>query len=441
MATAVSRSIAEKLAQMPDWRRRALLSDLAQEDADALMADWRFWARPEQMIPDEEWHGWLIMAGRGFGKNRTAAEGIVEEIRAGRVTNPGFIARTARDVRKVIVEGRSGFLQVCQNSWTPAHWEPSKTSIIFPNGVVGTTYSAEEPDALRGPEHDLVWGDEVSTWQYRETWDNAMFGLRVGLARWIATMTPKGVPLVRELIREAERDPMIKLTGGSTYDNLSNLAQEYIKRILRRYENTRLAKQEIYGLLLEDNPDALWSRALLDATRTLMIPQLVLVVIGVDPQGSTENEESETGIVAAGLDARGEVYVLEDATLSGKPEEWAAEVCACYARHSADIVVGERNYGGDMVKSVINAVNKNIPVELVNASRGKRVRAEPVALLYDQKRAHHLGTFGALEDQMCTWVPSDSKLPSPNRMDALVWAVHRLDPTGDLHYGRDFGVA
>lgn len=443
-------SMAERLALLPEAERRQILGTFSDDELDALEYDWNFWARPSQMAPVGDWLGWLIMTGRGWGKNRTAAEFCTREIKAGRSERSGFIARTGADIRDVVVEGESGIMRICPPDFRPL-WEPSKRRLSWPNGAVTHTYSAEEPDVLRGPQHDLVWGDELAAWKFRETWDNAMFGLRIGLKpRWIATTTPKVTPLMKKLLMDSvprsfydsspnKRSGSIVLSGGSTYENIANVAPTFIKEVIRRAEGTRLAKQEIYGKMLEDSIDALWKRDQLDADRVIKHPPLKQVVVAVDPAASVSDDSSETGIMVCGAGVDGHGYLIEDVTLKGKPEQWAAAAVAAFHRHKANRIIAESNNGGDMVIATIQAVDKMVPCKKIIASRAKYTRAEPVATLYAQHLVHHVGYYAELEDQQCLWVPGEQ---SPDRLDALVWGFSDL--MVDLKtkiYGRDFGIA
>jgi phage terminase large subunit-like protein len=442
--SAGGRSLAEALARLPLGARRAVLETIDERTAVSLLHDWRVWARPNQLPPDGEWDGWLVMAGRGFGKNRLGAEFVHDEVLSGRAGRVALIARTSADVRDTLVEGEAGIMTVAK-PWAVPTYEPSKRRITWPNGAKATTFGAEEPALLRGPEHDLVWGDEVSTWQYEEAWHNAMLGLRIGRARWLATMTPKRTPLVLRLLADAERAPdKIRVTYGSTYDNLSNLAPSYIERVVRFYEGTTLAGQELYGKLLTDDPDALFKRDVVHRHRWLKDPPpMDLVVVAVDPAASATQASDETGIVAGGrfyVDGVAHAVVIADRSGVFAPEEWSARVARLYDELKADEVVGEANNGGDMVVSVIRHVLPSAKVEKVHASRGKRVRAEPVSVLYQQGRVHHLGQLPELEDQMCTWVPGRDA-DSPDRLDALVWLVTRLLDAKQPRYGVEYGVS
>ncbi len=385
-----------------------------RRDADP----WAAQRRPNQTPPDGDWRTWLVLAGRGFGKTRTAAEWAREEVMAGRARRVALVAPTAADVRDVLVEGESGLLAVCERYGFRPLYEPSKRRLTFPNGAIATTYSADEPDRLRGPQHDLAVCDEVAAWRRPEAFDMLQFGLRLGSdPRQIVTTTPRPVPLLKRLLA----DPTTAVTRGSTYDNRGNLAPAFLAQIVARYEGTRLGRQELLGEILDDVPGALWTLATIDAHRVAEAPALdtlTRIVIGVDPAASAGEESAETGIVVVGRDWRGDGYVLEDASLRGSPFEWGRAVVAAYDRWRADAIVAEANQGGAMVAATIQAIWDAAPVTLVHASRGKLTRAEPVSALYEQGRVHHVGAFPALEDQMTTY---DGSGASPDRMDALVW--------------------
>lgn len=443
-------SMAERLAVLSIPERRQIMSDFTDDELDALEYDWQFWGRPSQFAPAGDWLGWLIVTGRGWGKNRTAGQYCIGEIRAGRSERSGFIARTSADVRDVMVEGESGIMRICPPEFRP-RWESSKRRLTWPNGAVTHTYSAEEPDVLRGPQHDLLWGDELAAWKFVDTWSNAMFGLRLGTyPRWIVTTTPKLTTLMKRLIRDSveravyDASPApgsIVLSGGSTYENLANLAPAFMKEVVRKAEGTRIAKQEIYGKMLEDSPDALWKRDTLDETRVTKVDlsKMRSIVVAIDPAASVTDDSSETAIMvcAAGDDGHG--YLLEDITCKAKPEVWAAKAVEAYHRFKADRIIAESNNGGDMVIGTIMSVDRLVPCKKIIASRGKYTRAEPVASLYAQKLVHHVGYYAELEDQQCLWVPGEQ---SPDRLDAAVWGFSDL--MVDLKtkiYGRDFGIA
>ncbi len=334
-----------------------------------------------------------------------------------------LVAPTAADARDVMVEGESGILACSPPSFRP-NYEPSKRRLTWPNGAMATTYSADEPDRLRGPQHDLAWADELAAWKQPDTWDMLQFGLRLGKdPRCIVTTTPRPVRLVRELMQSATT----AITRGTTYENRDNLAPAFFERIVAKYEGTRLGRQELNAELLEDNPFALWQRNQIDALRVATHPSLTRIVVGVDPQAGDGENAAETGIVVAGIGDDGHGYVLADRTVRASPDAWARAAVNAYQEWKADRIVAEVNQGGAMVEHTLRTVQRNIPYTGVRASRGKQVRAEPVAALYEQGRVHHVGAFPDLEDQLVNWVPGAED--SPDRLDALVWAITELGLT------------
>jgi phage terminase large subunit-like protein len=362
------------------------------------------------------------MAGRGFGKTRTGAEMVRAEVEAGRAKRIALVAPTAADVRNVMVEGDSGILAVSPPTFVPVY-EPSKRRITWPNGAVATCYSADGPERLRGPQHDLAWCDELAAWRYPEAWDMLLFGLRLGQARAIVTTTPKPIRLVRDLA--AARGTVV--TRGSTYDNRANLAPGFISAILSKYEGTALGRQEIHAELLEEADGALWKRGWIEAARIApdRVPDLKRIVVAIDPAVTSLPGSDETGIVAAGLGIDGLAYVLDDASGRFTAAEWAKRAIGLYDLRRADRLIGEANNGGELIETVIRTLRPAIPFRPVHATSGKRTRAEPVAALYEQQRVRHAGAFPDLEDQMCNWVAGGPE-PSPDRLDALVWALTEL---------------
>lgn len=366
---------------------------------------------------------WLYLAGRGAGKTRAGAEWVRDQVESGRARRVALVARSVPDVRDVVVEGESGLLRIGDPARRPT-WEPSKRRLTWPNGAIATTYSADEPDQLRGPQHDAAWCDELASWRRPEAWSNLMLGLRLGDdPRCVVTTTPRPTKEIRALVAS----PLTHVTRGTTYDNRENLAPAFLDQIVHQYEGTRLGRQELHAEILEDVAGALWTRAELDAALVREAPAgLERIVVGVDPAVSAHAGSDETGIVVVGVTATGDAYVLEDASMRGSPSEWAARVVRVFRRHAADLIVAEVNMGGDLVEHTLRAYDRALPIRKVTATRGKLVRAEPVASLYEQGRVHHVGALPELEDQMCSWDPSDTRGPSPDRVDALVWALWEL---------------
>jgi len=427
-------SVAEKLASLPANERAAAISQLSSDEAEALLHDWRgFLARPNQVAPDGDWSVWLLLAGRGFGKTRCGSEFIREEVTAGRARRIALVAETAADARDVMVEGDSGILGIYPEEERPLY-EPSKRRLTWDNGAVATLYNATEPDQLRGPQHDLAWCDELAKWRYcRETWDQLMFGLRLGRhPRVVVTTTPRPIDLVRELVARCNRDDGVAVTRGRTLDNSANLAGSFLKQIEDKYSGTRLGRQELEAEILDDAPGALWTRRNLDEWRKAEadLPELKRILVSVDPAVTATEDSDEHGIivVAEGHDNRG--YVLEDATVMGSPDMWARRAVAMHDKYGADGIVVEVNQGGDMVKSTLKSVRSNLNVIEVRASRGKHVRAEPIAALYEQGKVSHVGSFPQLEDQMVLMTAAGFEgETSPDRVDALVWAMSKMFPS------------
>lgn len=329
-----------------------------------------------------------------------------------------------------MVEGESGILACSRPDFMP-EYEPSKRRLTWPNGAIATTYSGEEPNRLRGPQHDFAWADEPAAWKYPETWDMLMFGLRLGDdPRCVATTTPRPTKLIREI---KDGDGTV-LTRGTTYDNKANLAPTFFSKIITKYEGTRLGRQELNGEILEDNPGALWKRAVIDNLRVREAPTLIRIVVGVDPAVTSNPDSDETGIVVAGIAADGQCYVLGDFSVHGSPLEWATASIRAYQTHQADKIIGEANNGGELVEVNIRTVDKFAAYGKVHASRGKHTRAEPISSLYEQGKVHHVGSFVLLEDQMCEWAP-DTGDKSPDRMDALVWAITELTQEPNIMIG------
>ncbi len=401
-----------------------LIKALSNKEQASLAHDWEFWARPDQLPPPTDWRYWLVLAGRGFGKTRIGAEWVRQQARTSQhITIAGA---TSDDARTIMVEGESGILAVCSDRERPKYLA-HKREIHWPNGGKTLVMSADEPERFRGKQHEILWADELASWRYPESWDQAMLGLRLGKPVALVTTTPRPTPIIRRLLA----DPHTAITRGSTYDNRDNLAPEFFDTILKRYEGTRLGRQELMAEMLLDNPNALWQRDTIDLSRVQSAPELKRCVIGVDPAATGGDDADLTGIVAAGLGRDGRGYALGDYSLRGSPDAWARKVVWAFEKHKADRVIVEVNNGGDMCESVLRHVAPNLPITQVRASTGKWARAEPIAALYEQGRIAHVGSFPELEDQMCDYVPGEGKR-SPDRMDALVWAfTHLMPATGN----------
>jgi phage terminase large subunit-like protein len=416
-------SLAVLLASLPEDQLSALIGSLSPDQQRTLLYDWSIWRRPKQTTPEGPWRTWLILAGRGFGKTRTGAEFVREQVNSGAARHIALVGATAADVRDTMIEGESGLLSIYPSDQRP-RYEPSKRRVTFHNGATASAYSADEPDRLRGPNHDLAWADELAAWRYPDAFDQLMLGLRIGeRPRVVVTTTPRPTPLILRLVKTDDGSVMI--TRGSTYENSQNLAPDFLTEMKRRYEGTRLGRQELNAEILEDVDGALWDRDSIDAARLSgTIPPLSRIVVAVDPAVTSSESSAETGIIVAGADPHGHGYVLDDRSMRASPVDWARAVLAAYHQHKADTIVAEANQGGDLVRELLRTVDRNAPIKLVHASRGKRTRAEPISSLYEQGRVHHVGYFSDLEDQLCSWVPDVSG--SPDRLDALVWAFTDL---------------
>jgi len=407
-------------------------STLTDDEAIVLAYDWDYWRRPEQAQPpdvDEKgvaWNIWLMLAGRGTGKTRVGAETVREWMGTGVCRRMHLVARTARDVRDTMVEGESGILAVCEGDCGGRpDYQPSKSRLVWPDGGQAALFTAEKYDLLRGPQCDGWWADELAAWQYAQAaWDMLQMGARLGdRCRGLVTTTPRPIKVIKDLM--ARKDCVV--VRGSTYDNIANLSGNIRETVLSKYEGTRLGRQELLGEILDDNPLALWRRADIDDNRAAEgfdPTTLNLIVTGVDPAITATVESDDTGIVVIGRDDQypPHFYVLDDATVSAaSPDKWGKAVIAAHRLNRGDRIVAEANQGGDMVISTIKQVDPTVLVRKVHASRGKRTRAEPISALYEQGRVHHVGfSFDNLEEQMCEWEPGQD---SPDRMDALVWAI------------------
>mgnify|MGYP001772673530 CR=1 FL=1 len=387
--------------------------------------DWELHRRPEQAIPPGNWLIWLILTGRGWGKTRTGSETVRHMVMTNQARRVALVGATAADVRDVMVEGPSGILSVCPPHERP-EYQPSKRRLVWPNGAMAYLYTADEPDRLRGPQHDFAFCDELASWRYPEAWTNLLLGLRLGSQpRVVATTTPKRRPFLKEIIQ----DPRTYITRGSTYDNIDNLPQYYISQVIAKYEGTLLGRQEIYGEYIEEIPGALLQYHMIEACRVLYPPTLRRVVIGVDPATTASEESDETGIVAVGYGIDRQYYVLADESGRYTPIGWGRKILDLVQRLEADAIVVEVNQGGEMVRTILEMAAHNLGLSLpriieIHAKRGKLIRAEPSVALYEQKKVHHVGTFPQLEDQLCGWTINLDW--SPDRLDALIYALTEL---------------
>lgn len=411
---------------------------LSDEAAAVALYEWGLWARENQWTPQRDWRAWLLLGGRGSGKTRTGAEWVRSRVESGTSGRIALVARTGADVRDVIVEGESGIMAISPPWWQPKY-VPAKRRLEWPNGAIATTYTAEEPDQLRGPQHDDAWCDELAAWAYPDAWDQLLFGLRLGPdPRVVITTTPRPTPIIRRLLA----DPNTVVTRSKTRDNADNLAPTFLTQIVRRYEGTRLGRQELDGEVLDDLPGALWKREVFDELRVQEAPSLRRVVVAIDPAVTATEDSDETGIVVAGMDYRGHGYVLADASLRDTVDGWARKAVQMFRSHSADRIVAEVNNGGDLVERVLRTVDRNVPFTAVRASRGKATRAEPIAALYEQGRVHHVGGMPELEDQLASFTADGYQGDgSPDRADAAVWALSDLMLRDGVGWGDLYGAA
>lgn len=443
-----SLSVIEQLRSQTDIRER--LGKLSDDELEQLLYDWPSWARPNQLAPTVAqnglpWATWLILAGRGFGKTRVGAEKVREWKRQG-FQRVNLIAPTADDLRDVLIEGESGIMAICPPNERPVY-RVSKRRLEWPDGSISLLFSAQEPERLRGKQHDKIWADEVAAWRYQqECWDQAMFGLRLGSEpQVVVTTTPKPTKFIRQLAK----DSTTAISRGTTYDNKANLAPTFYTKIITKYEGTRLGRQELNAEILDDNPGALFKRSDIEACRITKkeCPDFVRVVVAIDPAVSANEDSDETGIIGCAMDRRNppHFYIIEDVSDIYTPDGWAKQACAVYHELEADRVIGEVNNGGDMIEAVLRHQDANVSYKSVRATKGKAIRAEPVAALYEQHRVHHVGNFAELEDQMVEWNPQTDD-DSPDRMDAMVWGLVELSGlweewAGLLHHYQDEGAA
>lgn len=408
----------------------AILEAERERRRKARAYDWSRSARPEQRIPHGDWRIWLVLAGRGWGKTRVGAETVRSW--SERFSRIGLIAPTKNDAREIMVEGESGILAVFPDS-RPCRYIANRFRLEFPSGSIGTIFTADEPDRLRGPQHTKLWADELAVWRYPEAWDMAMLGLRLGAdPQAVITTTPKPTRLVKELRNRSllESDPLgrVVLTRGSTYENEANLAPAFLSEIVQRYEGTRLGRQELHAEILEEIEGALWTGAMIDGPRVREAPALVRTVLAVDPATTHGPEADETGISVAGRGEDGHLYLIASEGLRASPETWGSRVLSLYDSTGSDVIVAETNQGGEMVAAVLRSVCSRTSREMprlitVHAKRGKVLRAEPIVALYEQGRVHHVGLFPVLEEQQTSFPVASEH---DDRVDATVYALTEL---------------
>lgn len=416
-----------------------LAEDLASLDAETLgfiLSDWQIWARDDQLPPSttaegSAWRVWLILGGRGAGKTRAGAEWVrakalgIPPLGLSPARRIALVGETLADVRRVMIEGVSGLLAIHGDDERP-ELEVSKSQLVWPNGAIAQMFSAEDPDSLRGPQFDAAWCDELAKWRYaEETWDMLQFGMRLGESPTIAvTTTPRPMPLLKSIMG----DRATALTRAATSANAAHLAPAFIAEMERRYAGTALGRQELLGEIVDDQSGSLWRRDWIDENRVAACPELTSIVVAVDPPVTATARSDACGIIVAGIGADGRAYVVADRSLQGRePTVWARAAVGAYHEFMADRVVAEVNQGGDLVIAVLRQVDEAVAVRTVRATRGKWLRAEPVAALYAEGRVVHVGRHGTLEEQMLAFGADGlAHGRSPDRVDALVWALTDL---------------
>lgn len=385
-------------------------------------------AREKQRPPDGAWQIWMILAGRGFGKTRTGAEWIRKRVQAGDARRIVLAGPTAADIRDIMIEGESGLQAVCDQAGVHMTYNPSKRRVTFANGATAVLVSADEPKRFRGLQCDTFWADELASWRYPDAWDQLQLGHRLGTdPRGIVTTTPRPIEIIKSLVK----DDATVTVRGSTYENADHLAARFMEQVVKRYEGTTLGRQELYAEILEDVEGAFWTRKIIDAgriTNSDNLPDMERVVVAIDPATTFGENSDETGIAVAGISS-GNYYLLHGDGRRESPQAWADRALRLYDEYEADAIIAESNQGGEMVRQTIlnGCRDRRVKprIQLIHASRGKQVRAEPVVALYEQGRVHHSGVFGSLEDQMCTFPVGDGL---DDQVDAMVHAI-----TGVMH--------
>ncbi len=431
------RSGADWLASAPLATQEAFLGELSEAELIALPWMFDFWALPHQIPPlDVDWRTWVIMGGRGAGKTRAGSEWVrsmVEGDRpdeAGRASRVALVGETIDQAREIMVMGESGIL-ACSPPDRRPHWEATRKRLVWPNGAMAQIFSAHEPEALRGPPFDAAWVDELGKWKKaEEAWDMLQFALRLGeMPQQVVTTTPRNVGVLKDIL-QAESTVV---TTAPTDANRAYLPASFLEEVYGRYAGTRLGRQELDGVLLDDIEGALWTGAMIEAAQVSVLPKFDRIVVAVDPPVTSTSRSDECGIVVAGVVMQGppsdwRAVVLEDASVGGKtPLEWARAAIAARERHGAERLVAEVNQGGQMIETLLRQIDPMVPYRAVHATRDKTTRAEPIAALYEQGRIGHVRGLGALEDQMCQMaVTGYQGKGSPDRVDALVWALTEL---------------
>lgn len=426
-----------QVAQSPPDRLRRLLELRRRDEAASreLVRSWRELARPKQLPPPGDWNIWMVLAGRGYGKNWVGSHWLAEQVMTHPDSEWAILAPTFRDSARTCIEGSTGLLAALGRDAVTSY-RRNELDITLANGAKIYGLSADRPERVRGPNLWGAWADELGSWRYPKTWYEALVpALRKGeRPRIVVTTTPRPTALIRDLL--GRDDGTVHVTRGSTWENAANLSPAALEELRRRYEGTRLGRQELEGELLEDIEGALWSRDQIDADRVTAaeVPDLTRIVVAIDPAVTSTAHSDETGLVVVGHDDQGHGYVLGDHSLRASPERCMRKAVDLYRQYDADRVVAEVNNGGDFIGNLLRTVDGDVPYSEVTATRGKAVRAEPVSALYEQHRVHHVGCLPQLEDELCTWVPGDAL--SPGRLDALVWActeLRGLSQPGSFH--------
>lgn len=388
-------------------------------------ARWLLTARPEQITPQGDWRIWLVLAGRGWGKTLTGAQDVAYFALWNEGVRIAIVAPTHADARDTCVEGPSGLLSVIPRECIE-NWNRSLSELILKNGSRFKLFSADEPERLRGPQFHRVWADEMAAWKNLQTFDQIMMGLRLGRhPQMLITTTPKPIGLIKDLVKRAGAD--VFLTRGCSEENASNLAPQVLSDLRQRYGGTRLGRQELDAEIVEDMEGALWSHAALDAARIGTVPDnLERIIIAIDPAVTSHSKSDETGILAVGRSLDGRFYVLADASGQMTPDAWARRAIGLRDELGADLIIGEVNEGGDLIERMLRLADPYVAFKAVRATKAKAVRAFPVAALYERGIVHHVGLHAALEDQMCKFTAQGFKEGSPDRVDALVWALSEL---------------
>lgn len=430
------KSGADWLASAPAAIREEFLSNLGEGGLCALPFLFEFWALPHQLPPEGDWRAWVILGGRGAGKTRAGAEWVRSMVEGGMPLDTGrarrvaLIGETFDQVRDVMIFGDSGILTCSPPDRKPV-WKAGERKLIWPNGAEAQAFSAHDPEGLRGPQFDAAWVDELAKWKKgQETWDMLQFALRLGEHPQVCvTTTPRNVEVLKRLLES----PSTVQTHAATEANRANLAASFLEEVQARYAGTRLGRQELEGVLLADAEGALWSSEALQATQVRSLPGFDRIVVGLDPSVSGGAKADACGIVVVGAQLKGppqdwRAVVLADCTVEGAgPSGWARAAIAAMDEYGAERLVAEVNQGGKLVEEVLRQVDPLVPYKAVHASRGKVARAEPVAALYEQGRVRHVKGLSALEEQMCQMTARGFEgQGSPDRVDALVWALHEL---------------